>query len=97
MLHVQQQRSGGVADFGGKFSRESKSYVILGEQNLCGAGVVPRLVITEPKDFGSRESGERRIRDQLNQLFASARGRLNLFALARGPLIVPAAIAGRIT
>jgi hypothetical protein len=87
--HVQQQHAAGVADVGGHLAGHAAADVIFGEQDFPGLVEVPGLVIAEPENFGSGETGQGRIGDHADQFGPPAGAALQLVALGRRSLIVP--------
>ena len=80
---VQQLHPGGVGDLGCELAGQFIPDIVLRQQDFRAFGVIFRLVVADPEDFGGGKAGEGGVGGDLDQPFG-ADLLCNLLALLRG-------------
>ena len=86
---VQQQCSRGIADLRRKFTRQTESHIILGQQDLHCAVEIAFFLISQPQNLGRREAGQSRIGHHPNQLSTATGPTFYFSTLRHRSLIIP--------
>ncbi len=86
---IQEQHAAGIAHVGGEIAGEPPPHVVLRQQHLRGLREIARLMIAEPENLRSGETGERRIGHELNQIASPTDALLHFGTFGGRALIVP--------
>ncbi len=86
--HVEEKCARGVGDLGGEGSAQTEADVVLGQEEYASPTVDLRLVLTDPEEFGSAETGESRVTGEVDQP-ALADALRDPVTLGLGALVAP--------